>query len=818
MEAEDENSVKEKNTDKNKEGIEKIQSDDRTSERQRKDEDSTRKPQNKAKENQTKSLPVKSVKSCATVSTQSLKCEEQVKDFSQIENGISQENKQIMENGHSRELVQRVGKSENGYILDKNSTTAKKSNQNTQPKICKPDSEKKAIQDLKSKIDSARANGKSINALLYDMNQDSGTSEDNTEDSDNVTSEQTLPDVSFDFQGDELSSKLKELKVSDESLNKKLVGASTDESGNEKLVSTSTPEKTDDSENCDYLHKGPMIGYAKHAHHYQPYPRPNPIYQPMPQQVPNGTEICEIESDVHQFYDEEGLLKALNEIVPETNLPSSPEQHFELADLHPTERSYSEILPNTCFNGVNNQFYLNPIQSTSPPQQAMPPVQPSIQPSNLPGDLSYLPCPIPQQRSTSADTIKQTPAVPAHNEPRPNSYPSTHENIDALFKDASDIIFNDLHQSIQQRSTQKTKTNSEATFPGVNPMQKAHPSQQVPANPVSVMSATRSQPLASHGVRTQDTSKNQTFTQVVTAKAPQIHPKSVMASPPKRMPPTQRPNNGNLPHILQDVTDNRNENENPVQTTSPASQKSSMGNNHLTNAHIQQMAHFPMQTQIMGVSTGVPQTQQKAFVNQNLTLVPRQTSPQAPGGLNVNSARLQSGNSHQRGLNQPQMIELPCSNSHQLSQRPENYFSTTIHASQSHINTSIVSHPSNFPFMASLQMANCVPKSQTNCSQGLMQPLMQAPNSQSTPMYRIQKGQCAPSNPIPVQNGGGLPMSGSLVPPFMNSMQCGQTTPNGQCVSQPVQVIVCPTLADDKPKPRFRKILPKPNPPVEGGK
>ncbi|XP_061189080.1 uncharacterized protein LOC133197194 [Saccostrea echinata] len=766
---------------------------------------------------QERSPTIKTVKSLEKESKCSLKCDEKIKSTKAgTKTPITQGNKKKLINGSSQVTAEKSGKSESGRTRS-NSYKEKTCDQNTQ-KMCKPcsDSDIESIQSLRSKIDSAKASGKSINALLYEMDQSSEPRDKNEE---NKDSDIEYTQVSFSLQGDELSLKLKELTVSDDRVNKRLVS--------ENDLQTKKEVSSDTSEDVKYQTKGPM-SHPKHTQVYQPYPRPNQINQQMPQLVPNEGDFFEAEIQLDKFYDEEDLLKALNEIAPETHPHTSPEHYSERVELLPCEESFSESmpLPNPCPTGVNNQFYLDPVQGVTSPQYSIP----QVQPSRLPVDLGYMPCPDPQQRSTSADTIKQTPSVSISYEPRPNSYPSIHkESLEDLFKDASDIIVNDLRQSNQQKSAQKTNANHPAKFSSENPMHQVRFNQQVPANPFSNLPVTRSQPSPNQGTVRQGTLGNQNLTQVIAAKPPQVLPNPAEKSPLTRQNPSQRPSNGNLPHILQEITDNKIKMKMPGSRASV--QTSVIGNNNYPAVQIQFQQSSQMATQFInhhptGVHPAQPQVhpaQPQVCDSQNPILVPRQTLTAPTGGECMNGIRPHNMNSNHRGANPQQMIELTKSNSNPPPQmgRPNNNQSRTVHGKNSSTSKNMgnaslphghIPYPSAFPTMANPQMASCV-TSQPMCNgQGMIQqPVTLGPNP-AAPFIHFPNGQSIQSHPYPFQDGLHMPMS-------ENSKNSAQYSPqNGQCMPQPVQVFICPSLPVDNSKPRFRKILPKPPASVEGGK
>ncbi|XP_062580518.1 uncharacterized protein LOC134242451 [Saccostrea cucullata] len=807
---------------------------------QAKEDTSTQQVKDTIKE---RSLTMNNVKCLEKESKSSLKCDKKIESTqSGTKAPITQGNRKKLINGGSHVTAEKNSKSESGRNHS-NSQKEKTCDPNTQ-KMCKPcsDSDIDSIQSLKSKIDSAKASGKSINALLYEIDKDSEPTDNKEE---NKVSSIEYTQVSFSVQGDELSLKLEELTVSDGRVNNKQVSEND----------LKTEVISDPGEDTSYLAtKGPM-SHPKHTQVYEPYPRPNQTYQQIPQLVPNEGDFFEAEFQVDKFYDEDDLLKALNEIAPETNLNTSPEHFPEPVELLPCEETMP--LPNPCPMGVNNPHYLIPVQGVTSPQNS----RSTIQTSHQSVEFGFMPCPDPQQRSTSADTIKQTPSMSVSYEPRPNSYPSMHikESLEDLFNDASDIIVNDLRQSNQQKSAQKTNANYPAQLSGENPMH--HVKLNQPAHPFSNLPVSRSQPSQNQGMVQQDALRNQNPTRVIAAKPQNVLQSPAKAFQPKRQSPSQRASNGNLPHILQEIADKKM----PVSKTSPPVQTSVMGNNY-SGAQIQFQQSSQMETQFIshhspGVHPTQPQihpshpqihpaqpqlhpAQPQAHRNrqqahpqihpaqpqvcdyQNPVLVPRQTLKASPGGECMNGIRPRTTNSNHRGANPQHMIELTKSNPNPRPQmvRPNNNQSCTVvqgkdYSTSQNMGNSSLPHsyspyPSAFPTMASQQMAPCVTSQPMSNGQGMTQ----QPVSLGTNPFiqHFPNGQNMQSHPYPFQDGLHMPMSENL----NNSAQCIQGMPpqNGQCMQQPVQVIIYHSSPIDNSKPRFRKILPKPPASAESGK
>lgn len=600
-------------------------------------------------------------------------------------------------------------------------------------KLCKPCSETdmKSIQELKNKIDSARASGKSINALLYSMDNDNNNNEEEKiEQSDDVKNGYNQQEVSFSLEADELSGKLEKLTV-DHTEGKTTASAPTDE-------------------DSSFLKKGPMIGYPKHTNLYHPFNRQDRPHQLPPQQVPGYGEIGEEEVSVEKFYDEDSLLKALEGIVSE----SSPE-HCPPEPL-PNE-NFTEILPlpPACPSGVNNQFYLQPTHE-------MPLLRTQNSMSSLPGNFMLTPCTNPQQRSTSADAIKKTQFVSAPCEPRPNSYPSTHnETIEDLFEYASDIIDKDLRKANQHNPDQRLKMANPESVPALH--QQTRPNPPNPSYTASRFPVPRSHPSSNHCLGEFNTQGNQNFTRVMAARPSKIsdqpskfHPKPREVQAPLTKSPFQEGSNGNLPNILCEITDNPLETKNPVSRPSPLSQNMNINNNlmALSTSNGFPDSHFPVAAHIINAPTGGPQIQQNMPFPQNPTLIHR------PPQVSDSSLRPKTGHS-----NIPvsgQMIELGRSN----NSPPFQVIKTTMHPPTSVAQGRMKSAPHN--------MANMTP---------FIHGLPQEPT-----------------------NGQMIPNSTGHQP--MCNLQQG-----------PLKVIICQPTANNNPtKPRYRKILPKPTPPVEGGK
>lgn len=594
-------------------------------------------------------------------------------------------------------------------------------------KMCKPcsDTDMKSIQDLKSKIDSARARGKSINALLYSMdNDDNNNGEEKIQESDDVKNSYNQQEVSFSLEADELSGQLEKLTVEN----------------TEKQNKASAPIESD--EDSSLLSKGPMTGYQKHTNLYQPFNIQDRLHQPPPQQVPGYGEIGDLDVavSVEKFYDEDSLLKALDGIVPE----SSPE-HYPSEPL-PNE-NFTEVLPlpPACPSGVNNQYYLHPTHEMSLPRTK------NTGMSSLPGNFMHTPCTNPQQRSTSADAIKKTEFVSLPSEPRPNSYPSTHnETIEDLFEYASDIIDKDLRKANQNNSDQRLKMANPESVLG---LQHTRPNPPNPSYPASSLPVPRSHPPSNHGFGEFNTQGNQNFTKVIAARPSKIsdqpsqfHPKPRVVQAPLTKT-FQEGSNGNLPNILCEITDNPLETNIPVCKPSPFPQNMNITNNFIAQSTSNgfPISHFPQAAQIINAPIGGPQIPQNVPFPQNPTLIHR--PPLVSDRADPSDLRPKSGHSNTSG----RMIELMPSNISPPSQ--------------------IIRTPS-------------------------------APNiaTTSTPFYHGFV-------PEPTYSTGVRPLCNPGAP---------QGAPQG-----PLKVIVYqPHLnnPNNQPKPRYRKILPKPTPPVEGGK
>lgn len=601
-------------------------------------------------------------------------------------------------------------------------------------KMCKPCSETdmKSIQELKNKMDSARASGKSINALLYSMdNDDNNNEEEKIQASDEVKNGYNQQGVSFSLEADELSGKLGKLTVDH----------------TEEKTTASAP--TDSNEDSNFLRKGPMTAYQKHTNLYHPFNRQDRIHQPPPQQVPGNLEIGEEDVSVDKFYDEDSLLKALEGIAPE----SSPE-HYPTQPL-PNE-NFTEILPlpPACPSGVNNQFlYLQPTHQMSSPR-----TQNTGSMSSLPENFMLTPCTNPQQRSTSADAIKKTEFVSVPCEPRPNSYPSTHnEIIEDLFKDASDIIDKDLRKANQHNPDQRLKMANPENVPALQQQTRRNPPN--PSYTASSFQVPRTHPSSNHCLGEFNTQGNQNFTRVMAARPSKIsdqpsqfHPKPREVQAPLTKSSFQEGSNGNLPNILCEITDNPLETKNPVSKPSPFSQNMNTNNNLMA---LSTSNGFPV-SHIINAPTGGPQIQQNMPFPQNQTLIHR------PNQVSDSSLRPKTGHS--------KMIELGRSN----NSPPFQVIKTTM-------------HPSSDVAQGRMKSASHNMTNTTTFLHGFPQQLT---NGQMMPNSTGHQPMCNPNvqqGPQPLQQG-------------------------------PVKVFICQPTTNNNPKPRYRKILPKPTPPVEGGK
>ena len=634
-----------------------------------------------------------------------------------------------------------------------------------------PDSDMKSRQEFRNKIHSARANGKSINAWLYEMDNGINNKDKGASNEDSAT--------------DQLSLKLKDLSVADKT----------------SLTETkpNATEAADLTEDTNFQSKGPMIGYPKHPNHYQPYQRPT-YFQTPPQQVPDFRAVEDLD---FQFYDEDSLLKALDSIAPETSPHTSPE-HCPAERLACENCSTDDLtLPNPHSSGMNNQFYINPTQLIGdPPKQQVPTLQhlsggpnyppkqqvPTLQ--HLSGGPNYDYCANTQQRSTSADTVMNKQSLPVSNDPRPNSYPSTQsESIDDLFNIASDIIDNDLRKTNQP-------ILPTPQHQGSNPQYSPHTVTNAPVP--------RCHPSLGCGFKENDIQGTQNITRVMAARPPQL------PGPHSQIPPTNRevtvkkrePHKtaGNLPNILFDVPDNTIQRKTQASKTSASPQNTKVINGNFMKES--QVVKFPVATQIMAAPAGT--LTQNPVVLQGPSLVPF-----SEGVSSVMAPTVLSNPGEQNPLQRNELIS--SKSSQPVNVRPMHPSTGRVEGKHSMPQTMI----QNVPLQQGLPIGQ-TPMSNTyvnpmnyTTSQPVCDPQKIAqPTIYTYPLHPNSNACPVPINPT--QTGVNRPDSSV-------TQLIGRVPSNGLYGGQPLNVILYPTPTD-KPKPRYRKILPKPSPPVEGGK